>query len=310
MQYKKQPGPEWEPSVILEENVRLFFRVVAILFCTKENNAPVLHYSSALFCLIPHFLVPSILTGKYWLLEYLFSWPCVFSSRCWTKLWFETIQGLCSLQKTLKIVSGCLAANLFLPCWWPGLQAENIWIGFIMLWPLNFKLLLMVDVKSLLSQFQALCKISEFLGRHFPCQQLVTTFGFWERQEQVTGLFTGQASSSLVRDLYAGQRPGICLALESRARQTWYGCDVNEGCLCWCLGADTPLGHSDGVALLLALFLCDWSFFEAARKLKFSVSALSCLQQAILFLYLSNKYWTVQCCHSMWLCPCLLGASV
>lgn len=52
-----------------------------------------------------------------------------------------------------------------------GLQAENVWIGFIMLWPLNFKLLLMVDVKSLLSSFQDLCKISEFLGRHFPCQQ-------------------------------------------------------------------------------------------------------------------------------------------
>lgn len=289
---------------------KVFFRVVAVLFCTKEDNAPVLHYSSALFCLIPHFLVPSVLAGKYWLLEYLLSSLCAFSSRCWTKLWFETIQGLCSLQNTLKIIPGCLAAKLFLPCWWPGLQAENVWIGFIVLWPLNFKLLLMVDVKSVLSQFQALCKISEFFGRHFPCQQPVTTLGFWEGQEQVTGLFTGQTSSILVRDLYTGQCPGICLALESRARQTWYGCDVNERCLYWCLGADTPLGHSDWVALLLALFLPDWSNFEAARKLKFTVSALSCLQQAILFLYLSNKYWTVQCCHSMWLCLLLLGASV
>lgn len=105
---------------------KVIFRVVAILFCTKEDNAPVLHYSSALFYLIPRFLVPSILTGKCWLSEYLLSWPCVFSSRCWTKMWFETIQGLCSLQNTLKIVPGHLAANLFLPCWWPGLQAANV----------------------------------------------------------------------------------------------------------------------------------------------------------------------------------------
>lgn len=47
---------------------KVIFRVVAILLCTKEDNAPALHYSSALFCLIPHFLAPSILTGKYWLL--------------------------------------------------------------------------------------------------------------------------------------------------------------------------------------------------------------------------------------------------
>lgn len=49
---------------------KVIFRV---LFCTKKDNAPVLLGSSALFCLIPHFLLPSILTGKYWLLEYLLS---------------------------------------------------------------------------------------------------------------------------------------------------------------------------------------------------------------------------------------------
>lgn len=235
---------------------RVIFRIVAVLFCTKEGNASVLLYGSALFCLTLCWLVPSILTGKYWLLEYLLSWVCVFSCRCWTKLWFETMQGLCSLQNTLKIVPGCLAANLFLCCWWPGLQAENVWIGFIILWPLNFKLLLMVDVKSLLSQFQELCKISEFLGRLFPCQQPVANFGFWKGQE-VTGLFTGQEGSSSVRNLYAGQCPGISLALGSRARQTWYSCGVNWRCLYWCLGADTLLGHSDRVALLLASFLSD-----------------------------------------------------
>lgn len=50
---------------------KVIFRVVAILLCTKEDNAAALHYSPALFCLIPHFLAPSLLTGKYWLLEHL-----------------------------------------------------------------------------------------------------------------------------------------------------------------------------------------------------------------------------------------------
>lgn len=79
----------------------------------------------------------------------------------------------------------------------------------------------------------------------------------------------------MVRDLCAGQCPGICLAPESRARQTWYGCDVTEGCLYWCLGADTLLGHRDWVSLLLALFLPDGSIFDTARKLEFSTELLT-----------------------------------
>lgn len=53
------------------EKRKIVFKVDAILLCTKEDNAPDLHYSSALFFLIPHFLAPSILTGKFWLLEHL-----------------------------------------------------------------------------------------------------------------------------------------------------------------------------------------------------------------------------------------------
>lgn len=47
---------------------KVIFRIAGILLCTKEDNAPTLLYRSALFGLIPHFLTPSILTGKHCLI--------------------------------------------------------------------------------------------------------------------------------------------------------------------------------------------------------------------------------------------------
>lgn len=212
---------------------------------------------SALFLI--SWLEPN-LTCKYWLLEYLLSWPSVLSSRCCRRSWVETMHGICSLQ--LKIVLGCLAAKLFLSCWWPGLEAENVWVGFIMLWPLNFKLLLMVDVKSPLSQFQAQCKIPEFLARHFPCQQFVTSLGFWG--QEVAGLFTEPGSSKLVEDLcviswVAGPTSRLWRAEPCRPG-TAVVCNrgVCGGACVQALSCD-----SDWAALLLPLSLPDLSIFGA-----------------------------------------------
>lgn len=68
-----------DPNETPEVKCKVVFRVVSILFCTKEDSAPVFRYSSGLVCLIAHFLSVPGLNDKYWLLEYLLSSSCVLA---------------------------------------------------------------------------------------------------------------------------------------------------------------------------------------------------------------------------------------
>lgn len=68
-----------DPNETPEVKCKVVFRVVSILFCTKEDSAPVFRYSSGLVCLIAHFLSVPDLNDKYWLLEYLLSSSCVLA---------------------------------------------------------------------------------------------------------------------------------------------------------------------------------------------------------------------------------------
>lgn len=68
-----------DPNESPEVKCKVAFSVVSILFCTKEDSAPVFCYGSGLVCLIAHFLSVPDVNDKYWLLEYLLSSSCVLA---------------------------------------------------------------------------------------------------------------------------------------------------------------------------------------------------------------------------------------